>query len=81
MHTSHSDTEAILLAYRKWGADFVHHLNGMFAIALYDPRTCKLILARDRIGEKPLSYMWLPDGTFAFASEINSLLATGKVRV
>jgi asparagine synthase (glutamine-hydrolysing) len=67
-----SDTEAILLAYRKWGLDFPSRLNGMFAIALYDRTKKRLILVRDRMGVKPLYYAMTDDGV-AFASELKAL--------
>src|SRR5688500_850584 len=51
---THSDTEVIVHAYEAYGMDFVQHLRGMFAIALWDRRNKRLILVRDRIGEKPL---------------------------
>jgi len=70
-----SDTETILHAWAQWGADCVEHLSGMFAFALYDRGRGTLLLARDRLGEKPLHYALLPDGTFAFASELCGLLA------
>ncbi len=67
------DTEVILEAYSEWGADCLHHFNGMWAIALWDNRTRRLFCARDRFGVKPFYYVW--DGTtFAFASEIKALL-------
>lgn len=66
-----SDTEVILAAYQKWGVSFVDHLEGMFAIALYDKG--KLYLFRDRLGKKPLYYMRGPK-QFIFASEIKGLL-------
>ncbi|MFW5906527.1 MAG: asparagine synthase (glutamine-hydrolyzing), partial [Desulfobia sp.] len=69
-----SDTESILQAYREWGLDFVQHLRGMFAIALWDERRKKLVLARDRIGKKPLYYM-LDEKRLVFGSEIKALLA------
>jgi asparagine synthase (glutamine-hydrolysing) len=67
-----SDGEVIAHLYEEHGADFVRQLNGMFAIALWDDRTKRLILARDRAGEKPL-YYWRGSGTLVFASEIKSL--------
>lgn len=68
---SSSDTEVILEAFSFWGEHFVHRLNGMFAIAIYDKIEKELYLYRDRIGIKPLYYHW--DGSsLLFASEINS---------
>jgi asparagine synthase (glutamine-hydrolysing) len=71
---SHSDTEVILAAYRKWGVDCLARLNGMFALALYDARRRTVLLARDRSGEKPLFYS-LDDGALRFASELKALMA------
>jgi asparagine synthase (glutamine-hydrolysing) len=68
-----SDTEVILYAYRKWGADCVNHLRGMFAFALWDTQKQELFCARDRFGIKPLYYT-VVDRTFFFASEIKTLL-------
>lgn len=69
-----SDTETILIAWREWGRGCLARLDGMFAFALWDRVQGTLLLARDRLGEKPLDYTWLPDGTFAFASEPAALL-------
>ncbi|MBV8079057.1 MAG: asparagine synthase (glutamine-hydrolyzing), partial [Actinobacteria bacterium] len=68
------DTPLIPHAYEQWGLDFVERLDGMFAIALWDRNAERLVLARDRLGKKPIVYAWLPDGTFAFASEAKALL-------
>ena len=65
-----SDSEVILAAYLKWGIQFVHHLRGMFAIAIYDAN--RLYLFRDRLGKKPLFFMQTKS-TFLFASEIKGL--------
>lgn len=70
--TAHSDTETVLHAFAQWGSDCFARFNGMFALAIHDPRNRKLWLARDRFGEKPLFYARNGDG-LAFASEIVSL--------
>lgn len=67
-----SDTEVILEAFSFWGTEFVHHLNGMFAIAIYDKLEKELHLFRDRVGIKPLFYYWNQE-KLAFASELKSL--------
>lgn len=70
---SRSDTEVVLTAYLEYGLDFVHRLVGDFAMAIWDGRTRKLHLLRDRLGVRPL-YFALINGIFFFASEIKSLL-------
>jgi len=67
------DTEVIVHAYEEYGLDFVKHFNGMFAFALWDKRRERLVLARDRIGIKPLYYAET-DQTLIFASEVKSIL-------
>ena len=69
-----TDTEVILAAWREWGLECFSHLNGMFALALWDSRSKKLVLARDRAGEKPLFYRFDND-RLEFASELKALLA------
>jgi asparagine synthase (glutamine-hydrolysing) len=69
-----SDTEVVLAAYSEWGLECLSHLNGMFAIALYDSKNKRLFLARDRAGEKPLFYSVTGD-EIRFASELKGLLA------
>ncbi len=78
--SSDCDTEVILKAYVQWGPACVDRFRGMFAYAIWDPRSQTLHLARDRVGIKPLYYGHVarPDGgaTFVFASELRALLAT-----
>jgi asparagine synthase (glutamine-hydrolysing) len=62
------DSPLIPHAYEEWGLAFAEHLEGMFAIALWDRRLERLVLVRDRLGKKPLLYAHLPDGSLAFAS-------------
>jgi asparagine synthase (glutamine-hydrolysing) len=77
-HTG-SDCEPILPLYEQYGVDFVHHLRGMYAVALYDPRMERLVLARDPFGIKPLYYTEFAQG-FAFASEMQALLKAELLR-
>lgn len=70
-----TDTEVIVHAYEEWGDDFVTHLNGQFAIALWDARRRRLSLLRDRVGILPLFYTRWGTRRLYFASEIKSLLA------
>ncbi|OGP78599.1 MAG: asparagine synthase (glutamine-hydrolyzing) [Deltaproteobacteria bacterium RBG_16_49_23] len=69
-----SDTEVIAHAYEEYGEECFKHLNGMFAIGIWDDRRKQLVLARDRLGKKPLYYSILP-GTFLFASEMKAIMA------
>jgi asparagine synthase (glutamine-hydrolysing) len=69
-----SDTETIVHAYEEWGEQCVTRFRGMFAFALWDARTNRLFIARDRFGKKPL-FLYEKDGLLLFASEIKSILA------
>lgn len=71
---THSDTEVIVHLYEEMGSDCVKKLRGMFAIALYDERRQLLLLARDRMGKKPLHYAHV-NGQLFFGSEIKTILA------
>jgi asparagine synthase (glutamine-hydrolysing) len=75
-----SDTEVILAAWRQWGPGCLSHLNGMFALALYDAAEDMLFLARDRLGVKPLFFAEISDGALIFASELKGLLAHPLLR-
>ena len=78
--TDHSDTEVLLHAWRQWGERLAEHLDGMYAIALWDHNRARLVLLRDRAGEKPLYYTSLKDvGTLAFASTLPALLAVKRL--
>lgn len=76
-HTE-SDTEVILAAYAFWGISFIGKLRGMFAFALYDAAEKKVLVARDRLGIKPLYYSQV-NGSVFFSSEIKALVASGEI--
>ena len=67
------DTEVIVHAWEEWGEDCVHRFRGMFAFGLWDRNQQVMFLGRDRMGVKPLYYSMLPDGFFAFSSELKAL--------
>lgn len=76
--TTGSDCEVILHLYEQYGLDCVKHLRGMFAFALWDSRRKRLVLARDRMGEKPL-YLYQDRDVLYFASELKALVAEGGI--
>jgi asparagine synthase (glutamine-hydrolysing) len=78
-YRTRSDTETIVHAYEQWGDDCVHQFRGMFAFALWDAPKRRLLLARDRLGVKPLYWARAGD-CLLFASEIKSILASGLLR-
>ena len=71
---SHSDSEVVVHLYEEYGVDCVAKLSGMFALAIWDSGSDRLVLARDRSGKKPLFYRRLPGGDLAFASEAHALV-------
>ena len=75
---TNSDTEAIVHLYEDEGPKFLEHLNGMFSLAVWDSNRCQLLLARDRLGQKPLVYR-LERDRLLFASELKSLLEVADV--
>jgi len=75
---TNTDTEVILAAYARWGADCLKRFNGMYAFAIWDTEKAELFIARDRLGIKPLYYLYT-NGVFAFSSEIRPLLASGLI--
>src|SRR5215813_658038 len=77
--TSQTDSEVLVHGYEQWGIEgLLERLRGMFAFALYDTRV-GLMLARDRVGIKPLYYHETDDGALLFASEVRALLASGLI--
>jgi len=75
---SRSDTEVVLHAWQRWGPGALDRLVGQWAFAIYDRATDRLVLTRDRFGEKPLYYHAAP-GRFTFASSLEALLESGSV--
>ncbi len=79
-HSFHTecDTEVLVEGWRAWGVGLLDRLEGMYAFAVHDGRTGQVLLARDRLGIKPL-YWAEVDGTVLFASEVRALLASGRL--
>src|SRR5215211_264628 len=75
---THSDCEVVVHAYEEHGPDFVRQLNGIFALALWDARSARLVAARDHFGVKPL-YWWSDGRRLALASEVGALVGAGLV--
>jgi asparagine synthase (glutamine-hydrolysing) len=78
-YKSTGDMEVVLPLAAKFGDEFISHLNGMFALALYDQAAHSLLLVRDRLGIKPLYWARLEDGGIIYGSEIKALLASGLI--
>lgn len=74
-----TDTEVVVHGYEQWGEDCVEHFRGMFAFAVWDEVNRRLLLARDRLGVKPLYYAEIPGRGIVFGSEIKSILADPAV--
>lgn len=79
--TSHSDTESILRGWQEWGFGLFEKLNGMFAIGIWDEKNRRVVLARDRLGIKPLYFAKAAGGgkQIVFASEVRAIHASGLV--
>jgi asparagine synthase (glutamine-hydrolysing) len=75
------DTPVIPHLYEEHGLGFAERLEGMFALALWDAGRERLVVARDRVGKKPLVYVQLADGSLAFASEVKALLRLPGLRI
>jgi asparagine synthase (glutamine-hydrolysing) len=78
MFSTHTDTEVIVHLYEEKGPELVHDLHGMFAFAVWDSERRRLVLARDRLGKKPLFYA-LRDRTLTFASELNAVMRDADI--
>ncbi len=74
-----SDGEVMIHLYEEYGINFLNHLNGMFAICIYDAKKKEFLIARDRVGIKPL-YYYFSKGNFVFASEIKSILSLNSIK-
>ena len=76
---TNSDTEVILAAFARWGKDCLHRFKGMFAFAIWDTLDKKILIARDRLGIKPL-YYYKQDDLLIFSSELRALLSSGLIK-
>ncbi|OHC75542.1 MAG: asparagine synthase (glutamine-hydrolyzing) [Rhodospirillales bacterium RIFCSPLOWO2_12_FULL_58_28] len=79
-YQTNGDMETVLPLATRYGVDFVHRLNGIYALALYDRKDHRLLLVRDRLGVKPLYWTRLAGGGILFASEIKALFASGLIK-
>jgi asparagine synthase (glutamine-hydrolysing) len=79
-YRSYSDTETIIHLYEEFGVEAVQHLRGMFAFAIWDGGKQRLMIARDRLGIKPVYYTLTPEGELFFASEIKALIEARAVK-
>jgi asparagine synthase (glutamine-hydrolysing) len=77
--SDHSDTEVLVHGWEEWGEEVFERLNGMFAIALWEPSKRRLVLARDRYGIKPLYYASPDEGGLVFGSEVRAIERSGLV--
>lgn len=77
--STQTDTEVIIAAYAQWGIDCLQKFNGMYAFAIFDKQNNELVVARDRLGIKPL-YYYKQNNTFIFSSEIRALLSSGLIQ-
>jgi asparagine synthase (glutamine-hydrolysing) len=75
---TNSDTEVILAAYIKWGAECINHFRGMFCFAIWDRQEKEIFICRDRLGVKPM-YYYVDNQRFIFASETRAILSSGLV--
>lgn len=80
VYKTHCDTETILHLYEEYGTRCVEKLRGMFAFAIWDRNKKELFIARDRLGVKPLYYLFDEQGNLFFGSEIKTLLEAGAVK-
>ncbi|WP_241073762.1 asparagine synthase (glutamine-hydrolyzing) [Achromobacter insuavis] len=77
--SDHSDTEVFVHGWKEWGTSLFSRLNGMFAVAIWDVKARRLVLARDRYGIKPLHYAETASGQLIFGSEIRTVFGSGLV--